>query len=154
MYVHSLFAVGSLFCPGFLLNLDTTDAIYLEDLVVAIVKVIRTNINIVGGESIWLDMTISDCVGIPGLVILQDDFLLASGRCGQGLHMGGVAPAVNEIRDGGLVVDDGEFSLMLFLSAFVGAKASSRELMRYDSSSLKYISLAKSGILCGTDSIL
>ena len=118
--VHSLFLVRFLVGPFLVQNFHFADAVYLENFVMAVLKVVGADVNVVGGESVRLHEAVAHGVGVAGFVALQKDLLLLAGGLGDAGHVGGIAAAVHIIGHAGAVADDGEFLLDALLQGVGG----------------------------------
>ena len=112
--VHLRALVPGFFGPWLILNLHAGDALNLEDFVPAVLQVQGADVDVVGGETIGLHQTVTHGVAIAGLVALQHHFLLFLDGPGQGIHVGGIAPVRNEVRDGRGLIDHSQLALEAF----------------------------------------
>lgn len=106
--IHSLALMLLLSGPALLLHLYAADAVDFEDFVLLIFQVVGADVDVVGGKAVGFHVAIADGVAIPGFVALQDDFLLLFGCIPEVFHVGGIAPEIGELLDGGGVIDHGQ----------------------------------------------
>ncbi len=106
--VHSLALVLLLCGPALLLHFNAADAVDLEDFVLLVFQVVGADVDVVGGKAVGLHVAVADCMAVTGLIALQDDFLLLFGCIPEVFHVGGIAPEVAKLLDGGGVIDHGQ----------------------------------------------